>query len=118
MPKEYAEICEHAEATGVPIHVVESERLGVSHAQVGAYLLGLWGLPHEVLDIVLYHHAPWVGRLPLDAASAVHLAEAIALELTPDRSFTATHAVPLPEGWIEQTGVAPVIAAIRAKSKT
>jgi HD-like signal output (HDOD) protein len=104
MPKEYAEICAHAEVAGVPIHNVESERLGVSHAQVGAYLLGLWGLPHEVLDIVAFHHAPWVGSLPLDAASAVRLAEAISLEVTLDRRFALAHAEPLPDGWIEQMG--------------
>jgi putative nucleotidyltransferase with HDIG domain len=118
MPEEYNEICRHADATGVPIHNVESERLGVSHAQVGAYLLGLWGLPHEVLDIVAFHHVPWVAGLPLDAASAVRLAEAISLEVTSDRRFALAHAEPLPDGWIEQTGVASAIAAARAKENT
>jgi putative nucleotidyltransferase with HDIG domain len=118
MPQEYAEICEQAEVTGVPIHNVESERLGVSHAQVGAYLLGLWGLPHEVLDIVAFHHAPCVTSLPRDAASAVHLAEAISLEVTSDRRFASAHAEPLPDGWIEQLGVASVIAAAQTMEKT
>jgi putative nucleotidyltransferase with HDIG domain len=118
MPQQYAEIREHAEVAGVPIHEVERERLGVSHAQVGAYLLGLWGLPHEVLDIVALHHAPWVPSLPLDASSAVRVAEAIALELTSDRRFALAHTQPLPDGWIEQTGVASAIAAARAEEKT
>jgi putative nucleotidyltransferase with HDIG domain len=118
MPAEYAEICERAEVTGVTTHLVETERLGVSHAQVGAYLLGLWGLPHEVLDIVAFHHAPWALRSPLDAASAVRLAEAISLEVIPDRRLALAHAEPLPDGWLEQTGVASALAEAQALEKT
>jgi putative nucleotidyltransferase with HDIG domain len=28
------------------------------HAQVGAYLLGLWGLPEEIVEAVAWHHEP------------------------------------------------------------
>jgi putative nucleotidyltransferase with HDIG domain len=118
MPAEYAQICQYAEDAGVPIHIVETERLGVSHAQVGAYLLGLWGLPHEVLDIVAFHHAPWVTSPPIDAASAVRLAEAISLEVTSDRRFAVAHAEPLPDGWVEQAGVASALAEARAQGES
>ena len=37
---------------------VELEVLGLTHAQVGAYLLGLWGLPGPVVHSVARHHAP------------------------------------------------------------
>jgi HD-like signal output (HDOD) protein len=30
--------------------------LGATHAQVGAYLLGLWGLPRPIVDAVARHH--------------------------------------------------------------
>jgi putative nucleotidyltransferase with HDIG domain len=49
------------------------------HAEVGAHLLDLWGVPHEVVDAVAFHH-----RLPLeiperlDAVAAVALAEPLA----------------------------------------
>jgi len=32
---------------------------GTSHAEMGAYLLGLWGLPIQVVEAVAYHHKPW-----------------------------------------------------------
>ena len=35
---------------------VEAEVLGLTHAQVGAYLLGLWGLPTDVVHAVARHH--------------------------------------------------------------
>jgi putative nucleotidyltransferase with HDIG domain len=28
------------------------------HAEVGAYLLGLWGFPNPIVDAVAFHHAP------------------------------------------------------------
>lgn len=36
---------------------VEAEVLGLTHAQVGAYLLGLWGLPSTVVNAVAFHHS-------------------------------------------------------------
>ena len=28
------------------------------HAEVGAYLLGLWGFPNSIVEAVAFHHAP------------------------------------------------------------
>jgi putative nucleotidyltransferase with HDIG domain len=41
-----------------PLHVIEEELIGVSHAEVGAYLLSLWGLPYPVVEAVAHHHHP------------------------------------------------------------
>jgi len=43
--------------------------MGVSHAEVGAYLLGIWGLPSPVVEAVAHHHHP--DRLPQDSLDAV-----------------------------------------------
>jgi HD-like signal output (HDOD) protein len=32
--------------------------LGATHAEAGAYLLGLWGLPFPLVEAVAYHHTP------------------------------------------------------------
>lgn len=37
---------------------VEYKVWGTSHAEIGAYLLGLWGLPDSVVEAVAYHHKP------------------------------------------------------------
>lgn len=34
----------------------EKEKFGSNHAEVGAFLLGTWGLPVEIIDAVLTHH--------------------------------------------------------------
>lgn len=61
---------------------VEIETLGTSHAEAGAYLMGLWGMPEAVISAIAFHHRP--SRLPEDAFSpltAVHAANIIEHEL-------------------------------------
>jgi len=43
---------------GVLVAAGEPSRLS-SHAHLGAYLIGLWGLPHPVVEAVADHHGPW-----------------------------------------------------------
>jgi putative nucleotidyltransferase with HDIG domain len=45
-----------------PLYAIEEELIGVSHAEVGAYLLSLWGLPYSLVEAVAHHHHP--GRVP------------------------------------------------------
>ncbi len=53
----------------------EHELLGTTHAEVGAYLLSLWGFPHTVVEAVTYHHNPsHLGGSENPVLSAVHLA--------------------------------------------
>lgn len=53
-----------------------------THAQAGAYLLGLWGLPLELMEAVATHDDPW--PLPrtmdpaLDLCTITHIASALA----------------------------------------
>jgi HD-like signal output (HDOD) protein len=43
---------------GVPAYVAEQATWGATHAEIGAYLLGLWGLPFQIVEAVANHHAP------------------------------------------------------------
>jgi HD-like signal output (HDOD) protein len=43
---------------GVPAHVAEASTWGTTHAEIGAFLLGLWGLPFQIVEAVANHHAP------------------------------------------------------------
>jgi len=51
-----------ANRRGVPSYVAELATWGATHAEVGAYLLGLWGLPFQVVEAVANHHAPERGH--------------------------------------------------------
>lgn len=58
LPKEYAAIIARARENSRPLHEEEAATLKVDHAEVGAYLLGLWGLPVEIVEATGGHHAP------------------------------------------------------------
>src|SRR4051794_28183599 len=65
LPDELARTVDAARRTGTPLHIVEADLLGTTHADIGAYLLTLWGFRDEVVEAVAYHHtAP---ELPGDA---------------------------------------------------
>jgi putative nucleotidyltransferase with HDIG domain len=71
-----------ARATGRPLHEVEREQTGSTHAELGAYLLGLWGLPFQVVDAIARHHDPSAVAQPaLDVTGALALTEALVGEL-------------------------------------
>lgn len=78
MPKEFAEVLRTARFRKVASHLVEKELLGVTHAEVGAYLLGAWGLPFSTVEAVAFQHNPaavTLGARPVLAA--IHLADAL-----------------------------------------
>ncbi len=58
MPARVRTALEHAARSGTRLHVAERELYGLTHAEAGAYLLGLWRLPTSIVDAVRHHHAP------------------------------------------------------------
>lgn len=56
-PEELASALETARREAIPMHAAEKRLIGASHAEIGAYLLGLWGLPHAVVEAVAFQHA-------------------------------------------------------------
>jgi HD-like signal output (HDOD) protein len=64
-----------------PAHQTGAEVLDTTHADVGAYLLGLWGLPYPIVETVAYHHHPAAAaETTFDLVSATHVADALADE--------------------------------------
>jgi HD-like signal output (HDOD) protein len=94
-PRELEQAVELALAAGIPLPQAEQEILGASHAQIGAYLLALWGLPHAVVEAVAHHHRPQrANPSALDALSA--LAVSMALCGGDDADGCARNLVPSP----------------------
>jgi putative nucleotidyltransferase with HDIG domain len=77
-PGEYKEICCRSESDGMLGWQAEQLVLGVSHAEIGAYLLGLWGLPLTIIKAVQEHHQFNADDHPqIDQTVLVHIANAI-----------------------------------------
>ena len=67
--------------------------LGTTHAELGAYLLGTWGVPLRVTEAVAFHHNPMaVDHSGFDVITAVHVADALVSELTAHPSLVGTGA--------------------------
>ena len=89
----------------MPLHEVELEHDGVTHADLGAHLLSLWGLPDPIAEAVAHHHDPGtVAGLALDGVVAVHIADALTNELDPPPADGPPPA-PLDEALIDRLGL-------------
>lgn len=78
MPTEFDAIVIRARRESTPPWLVEQDALGCTHAEIGAYLLGLWGLPDPVVAAVAFHHRPVdSGNQRFSVLTAVHAANAI-----------------------------------------
>ncbi|MGA3261317.1 MAG: response regulator [Bryobacteraceae bacterium] len=79
-PRKYQEVVKHFE---VPEAAREKERqfFKTTHAEVGGYLLWLWGLPKTVTEIVLRHHTAGPETTEVeDPAGVVSLADGLVWE--------------------------------------
>ena len=62
----------------IPTWEVEKEIFGASHGEVGAYLLGLWGLPLNILEAAALHHQPArTASKVFTGLTAVHVANVL-----------------------------------------
>lgn len=87
MPQRYQQVLARANSMNLLLEEVEKNILGVSHADVSAYLLELWGLPLPVVEAVLYHYSPcerrMAGEVYFSPLIAVHIADVLAFEVYP-----------------------------------
>lgn len=84
MPADYRRVLVIQQERGIPDWQAEQEVFGVTHAEVGAYLLGIWGVGEAIVEAVAYHHRPSAcGETVFGPLTAVHVANAIAESESP-----------------------------------
>lgn len=57
-PAELQRALKLAADSGISSEQAEREVIGATHAEIGAYLLGLWGFPYTIVEAVAFHHVP------------------------------------------------------------
>ena len=91
LPDKLAAALAMSHAESIPLHEAEQQIMGASHAEVGAYVLGLWNLPHAVVEAVANHHDP--RRVPqrtgFGVLGAVHVADCLANNTEMDAEYIA-----------------------------
>ncbi len=58
MPKKYQKVLEMASTRKKELRKVEFKAFSASHAEVGGYLSGIWGLPGDIVEALTFHHRP------------------------------------------------------------
>ncbi|PVV06959.1 MAG: hypothetical protein B6D77_14880 [gamma proteobacterium symbiont of Ctena orbiculata] len=77
-PAEYSQLMEMQLVTLDQRVTAEKQVFGTTHGVVGAYLLGLWGLPQSVVEAVALHNQPAAqGERVFSVLSVVHIANAL-----------------------------------------
>ncbi len=75
-PKEWSRIMEALEAGDRSDVEIEREVVGITHPEIAAYLLAVWGFPNEQVIAVAFHHNPGkIRSRDLGMLCALHLAE-------------------------------------------
>lgn len=87
---------------------VERELFGHTHGDVGAYLVGLWGLPNPVVECVAYNHSPLAcAASGFTALTAVHVADVLV------SAGDSDDLVNLDQEYIERLGLTSKVPAWR-----
>lgn len=108
LPERSLEVMRHAREQDVPCADVERQLLGCTHAEVGAYLLCLWGLPDETVDAVAFHHTPLAAPDPSNVAlAAVHVADVLDGQ---QHGASACHPPTFDARYLEELGLTQRIA--------
>jgi HD-like signal output (HDOD) protein len=56
--KVYETVRQHGSQKGINVAIAERELLGIDHGEIGAVILGRWGLPDRTCAAVHFHHNP------------------------------------------------------------
>jgi len=112
LPEQYGKTLALAREKEMPLCDAELECLGAHHADVGAYLLGLWGMASPIVEAVAFHHQPTKcmadGFGPL---TAVHVANILVNETQP--SCDITYSLVFDVEYLKRCGVADQLSKWR-----
>jgi HD-like signal output (HDOD) protein len=103
LPEEYERVLKQVGECPGALHSIEMLELHAAHTDVGAYLVGLWGLPNTIAEAIAYHEDP--SQAPNDKfglPGIVHVADRLAH--FPDAADPATRELGLNLEYLKKHG--------------
>ena len=74
----YQQVLTESQNTNHNLWELEHETFGTSHAEIGAYLMGLWNLENPIIEAIAFHHCPAKSvSTRMGLLTAVHVANAL-----------------------------------------
>jgi HD-like signal output (HDOD) protein len=103
LPAEYGAALKESRKAHQPLHEMERELFNASHAEVGAFLLAVWGLPIPLVEAVANHHQPGrCGMQEICVAGIVHIANALQHSQSPHPELVPC---PVDADYLKQVGL-------------
>lgn len=102
VPRSFTIAVDQAQQSNLPLHRAEREVLGTTHAELGACMLGIWGLPSDIIEAIAYHHEP--AKRPgeqYNLVTAVHVANVIEHQLQQREATTQE----FDQAYLERLGI-------------
>jgi putative nucleotidyltransferase with HDIG domain len=76
--KSYRQVLTEAQGSDKNLLDLEYEAFGTSHAEIGAYLMGLWRLENSIIEAIAFHHFPAKSMSQnIGLLAAVHVGDAL-----------------------------------------
>ncbi|MEZ0328342.1 MAG: HDOD domain-containing protein [Dissulfuribacterales bacterium] len=75
LPSEYAALLAFVEQKGVAMREAEEELLGVSHSEIGGWLVHQWNLPDRLVLPITWHHRPEDAPDHRDVTAILHFSD-------------------------------------------
>ena len=105
-PDSYVKACRMAREDEISIADAERIVFGATHAEVGGYLMALWGLSESVVRGIQFHHEPSRAAVDaLDCVTIVHAANALANGYTGEEDPDAPGVLPIDPEHFERFGL-------------
>ena len=118
MPDEFCAVLSLMQERGCAQFQAEEQLLGISHAEIGSYLLGLWGINNLAVEAIAHlHHPTRIPHSGLDSSAALFVANLLAHEL--DAHPNDLHGTELNESdraCLEALGVLQLFPAFRERA--
>jgi len=74
----YRQLLTESQNSNLELWELEHETFGTSHAEIGAYLMGLWNLENPIIEAIAFHHCPAKSvSTQMGLLAAVHVANAL-----------------------------------------
>jgi len=112
----YRQVQAESQDSGHPLWELEQVTFGTSHAEIGAYLMGLWNIEKPIIEAIAFHHCPAKSvSSQMGLLTAVHVANG--LDHEEDQAEDQEMALQFDNEYLDRLGVAERIPELRQACK-
>ena len=114
--KDFARMLSDASQSNRHLSEISLERFGATHAEIGAHLLSLWGLPATITEPVARHCTGRLHNAPWRSVDALYVANALVEEADAARDLDAPPPLQCDLAYLDACGHTPNLARWRERA--